>query len=45
MHLCVFKKVKLIDHDCLPILVLLYIMLYVLLAYLMLLAALYIAVH
>ena len=34
------KKVKLINHDCLPILMLLYIMLYVMLAYLMLLAAL-----
>ena len=31
-----YKKVKLIDHDCLPILILLYIML----AYLMLFAAL-----
>ena len=30
------KKVKLINHDCLPILMLLYIMLYVVLAYLML---------
>ena len=34
------KKVKLINHDCLPILMLLHIMLYVMLAYLMLLAAL-----
>ena len=34
------KKVKLINHDCLPTLMLLYIMLCVLLAYLMLLAAL-----
>ena len=34
------KKVKLINHDCLPILMLLYIMLYIMLAYLMLLAAL-----
>ena len=33
------KKVKLINHDCLPILMLLYIMLYIMLAYLMLLAA------
>ena len=33
-------KVKLINHDCLPILMLLYIMLYKVLAYLMLLAAL-----
>ena len=30
------KKVKLINHDCLPILILLYIMLYIVLAYLML---------
>ena len=36
----VYKKVKLINHDCLPILMLLYIMLYIMLAYLMLLAAL-----
>ena len=35
-----YKKVKLINYDCLPILMLLYIMLYVMLAYLMLLAAL-----
>ena len=34
------KKVKLINHDCLPILMLLYIMQYIMLAYLMLLAAL-----
>ena len=34
--LCLFKKVKLINHDCLPILMLLYIVL----AYLMLFAAL-----
>ena len=34
------KKVKKINHDCLPILMLLYIMLYVTLAYLMLFAAL-----
>ena len=34
------KKVKLINHDCLPISMLLHIMLYVMLAYLMLLAAL-----
>ena len=40
MHSCVFKKVKLINHDCLPILMLLYIMLYIVLAYQMLLAAL-----
>ena len=36
----VYKKVKLHNHDCLPILMLLYIMLYIVLAYLMLLAAL-----
>ena len=35
-----YKKVKLINHDCLPILMLLYIMLYIMLAYLMLFAAL-----
>ena len=29
------KKVKLINHDCLPILMLLYIMLYIILSYLM----------
>ena len=40
MHKCVIKKVKLINHDCLPILLLLYIMLYIVLAYLMLFAAL-----
>ena len=34
------KKVKLINHYCLPILMMLYIMLYIILAYLMLLAAL-----
>ena len=34
------KNVKLINHDCLPILMLLYIMLYIVLAYLMLFAAL-----
>ena len=34
------KKAKLINHDFLPILMLLYIMLYIVLAYLMLLAAL-----
>ena len=34
------KKVKLINHDCLPVLMLLYIMLYIVLAYLMLFAAL-----
>ena len=40
MHKCVIKKVKLNNHDCLPILTLLYIMLYIVLAYLMLFAAL-----
>ena len=34
------KKVKIINHDCLPILMLLYIMQCIVLAYLMLLAAL-----
>ena len=34
------KKVQLINHDCLPILMILHIMLYIVLAYLMLLAAL-----
>ena len=34
--MCIKKKVKLINHDCLPILMLLYIMLYIVLAYLML---------
>ena len=34
------KKSKLINHDCLPIVMLLYIMLYIVLAYLMLFAAL-----
>ena len=38
------EKVTLINHDCLPILVLLYTTLYIMLAYLMLLAALYSAV-
>ena len=33
------KKVTLINHDCLPILMLLHIMLYIVLAYLMLFAA------
>ena len=33
------NKVKLINQDCLPILMLLYIMLYIMLAYLMLFAA------
>ena len=35
-----YEKVKLINHDCLPILMLLYIMLHIMLAYLMLFAAL-----
>ena len=35
------KKVKLINHDCLPILMLLYIMLYIVLAYLMLIFVLF----
>ena len=35
-----FKKVKSINHDCLPILMLLYIMLYIVLDYLMMSAAL-----
>ena len=34
--MCIKKKVKLINHDCLPILMLLYIMLYIVLACLML---------
>ena len=38
--MCIKKKVKLINHDCLPISMLLYIMLYIVLAYLMLFAAL-----
>ena len=40
MHKKNGKKVKSINHDCLPILLLLYIMLYIMLAYLMLIAAL-----
>ena len=36
----VYKKFKLIKHDCLPILMLLCVMLYIMLAYLMLFAAL-----
>ena len=36
----VYKKVKLINPDCLPILMLLYVMSYTMLAYLMLFAAL-----
>ena len=35
-----YRIAKLINHDCLPILMLLYMMLYTVLAYLMLLAAL-----
>ena len=38
--MCIDKKVKLINHDCLPILMLLYIVLYIVLAYLMLFVAL-----
>ena len=38
--MCRKKEVKLIKHDCLPILMLLYIMLYIVLAYLTLFAAL-----
>ena len=42
--LCIYikrrKKVKLINHDCLPISILLYLMLYIMLAYLMLFASL-----
>ena len=36
----VYVKIKLINHDCLPIFMLLYIMLYIMFAYLMLFAAL-----
>ena len=39
MHQCVIKKVKFIIHDCLTIVMLLHVMLYILLAYLMLSAA------
>ena len=38
--MCKKQKVTLINHDCLPILMLLYIMLYIMLAYLILFAAL-----
>ena len=38
--MCIKKEVKEINYDCLPILLLLYIVLYVMLAYLMLFAAL-----
>ena len=38
--MCIYNKVKLINQDCLPILMQLYIMLYIMLAYLMLIAAL-----
>ena len=34
--MCLLKKVKLINHYCLPILILLYIMLYIVLTYLLL---------
>ena len=40
-----YKNVKLINHDCLPILMPLYIMLYIVLDYLMLFAALTSAVY
>ena len=40
MYIMCIKKVELINHDCLPILMLLCIMLYVMLAYLMLFTAL-----
>ena len=40
MHECVLRISQLINHDCLPILMVLYVMLYILLAYLMLFAAL-----
>ena len=39
--MCILKKVKLINQDCLPILMLLHIMLCIMLAYLMLFAAIY----
>ena len=39
MHIKKEEKKKLISHDCQPILMLLYIMLYIMLAYLMLFAA------
>ena len=38
--MCIYKKVILINQDCLPVLMLLYIMLFIMLAYLMLFAAL-----
>ena len=38
--MCIYIKVSLYNHDCLPILMLLYAMLYIMLAYLMLFAAL-----
>ena len=44
MHCVYLRKVKLINHECLPILMQIYKMLYIMLAYLMLLAALPIAV-
>ena len=40
MHECVLKKVKLVNPNCLSILMLLYLMLYIVFAYLMLFAAL-----
>ena len=39
-YIYIKKKVKLINHDCLPILMLMYIMLHIMLSYLMLLTAL-----
>ena len=44
MHYVHTQKVKLIIHDCLPILMLLFIMLHIMLAYLILFAALFNAV-
>ena len=38
--MCIYKEVKLINQHCLPILMVLYIVLYIMLAYLMLFAAL-----
>ena len=34
--MCIKKKIKLINHDCLPVLMVLYVMLYIELAYLLL---------
>ena len=42
--MCIMRKVKLINHDCLPILMLMHIMLYIMLSYLTLLAVLFSAV-